>query len=76
MRLLTKINDTIMGGDFLVKVYKDTEWNEYVCRLFVNGTEMVDSSYHTDDLQDALDTASSMLGFYRVRADLMAVGAI
>lgn len=76
MRLLTKINDTIMGGDFLVKVYKDTEWNEYVCRLFVNGTEMVDSAYHTEDLQDALDTASSMLGFYRVRADLMSVGAI
>ena len=76
MRLLSKINDTIMGGDFLVKVYKDTERNEYGCRLFVNGTEMVDSAYHTDDLQDALDTASSMLGFYRVRADLMAVGAI
>ena len=76
MRLITKINDTIMGGDFLVKVYKDTEWNEYICRLFVNGTEMVDSAYHTDDKQDALDTANSMLGFYRLRADLMAVGAI
>ena len=76
MKLIHKIQDTIANVDFLVKVYKDSEWNEYVCRLFANGAEMYSSAYHTDDKQDALDTADRMLGFYRLRADLMAVGAI
>ena len=76
MKLIHKTQDTIANVDFLVKVYKDSEWGEYVCRLFANGEEMVDSSYHTDDKNDALETANSMLGFYRLRADLIAVGAI
>lgn len=76
MRLITTKTDTINNVDFIVKVYRDSDWNEYICRLFANGEEMVDSSYHTDDKQDALDTANNMLGFYRLRADLIAVGAI
>ena len=35
-----------------------------------------DSSYHTDDKQDALDTANSMLGFYRIRLELIQDGVI
>jgi hypothetical protein len=76
MKLISKTQATIGTGDFLVKVYKDSEWNEYVCRLFINGEESVDSSYHTDDKQDALDTANSMLGFYRIRLELIQDGVI
>jgi hypothetical protein len=76
MRLITTKSDTINNVDFIVKVYRDSDWDEYVCRLFANGEEMVESSYHTDDKADALDTANRMLGFYRVRADLIAIGAI
>lgn len=76
MRLITTKTDTINNVDFIVKVYRDSDWNEYICRLFANGAEMYSSAYHTDDKQDALDTANNMLGFYRLRADLIAVGAI
>ena len=76
MRLISQTQATIGTGEFLVKVYKDSEWNEYICRLFVNGKEMVDSAYHTDDKLDALDTANSMLGFYRIRDQLIAENVI
>ena len=44
-----------------VKVFKDTEWGEYIAKLYVNGTEYKPASYHTDDKQDAIDTANAML---------------
>ena len=43
------------------KVYRDTEWDEYVVRLYRNGVEQVMASYHTDNKQDALDTALAMI---------------
>jgi len=71
MKKLTQISDTIGGTEYTVKVYRDTEWNEYVCRLFIDGVELVNASYHTsDDKEDALDTANSMIGFYRIREEL------
>jgi len=57
MKLIQKFGDDTV----IVKIYRDSEWNEFVCRLFVNGAELKDSSYHTDDKQDAIDTAQSML---------------
>jgi len=68
MKLISKTQVTIGTEDFLVKVYKDSDWNEYVCRLFINGTENKDASYHTDDKLDALDTAVAMLRFASVTA--------
>jgi hypothetical protein len=47
MRLIHKVNDD-------VKVYRCTEYSEFVVR--VNGKP--NASYHTDDKQDALDTAN------------------
>lgn len=38
-----------------IKVYRDSEWQEYVC---VDTTSL--ATYHTDDKQDALDTAKIM----------------
>jgi len=44
-----------------VKVYRDTEWDEYSVRVFKKGIEQVMASYHTPDKQDALDTAREMV---------------
>jgi hypothetical protein len=44
-----------------VKVYRDTEWDEYVVRQFKDGIEQVPSNYHTDCKQDAFDTAIQMI---------------
>lgn len=60
MRKIKEFND---NNGIVVKVYYNNEWCEYVARLFIDGDEHVDSSYHTDDKQDALDTAESMILF-------------
>lgn len=45
-------------GEGTAKVYHNTEWQEYVVKWFnTRGTHMDASDYHTDDKQDALDTA-------------------
>ena len=48
-RVVEKIGD--------IKIYKDTEWGEYVV---VPTGEDLDAGYHTDDLEDAIDTARLM----------------
>ena len=47
-------------GNTTVKTYRDTEYNEYINRVFVDGVEIVAASYHTDDKTDALHTARCM----------------
>ena len=61
MRLLTQTSFNISGNERCVKVYKDAEYGEFVCRLFINGVENATASYHTDDKLDALQTATLML---------------
>lgn len=46
----------IIGEKTSVKVFKDHPWNEY--RVVPDGN--TDTSYHTDDLKDACDTALCM----------------
>lgn len=44
------------GGS--VKVYRDAEWSEYVVKSFdAAGRHEEDGDYHTDDYDDARDTA-------------------
>jgi len=47
---------------FFAKVYRDTEWNEYVVRYLV-GQKMAGTSHH-DDKQDAIGTADAEVGRY------------
>lgn len=47
----------------IVKVYFDSDWGEYRCRLFVQGVENTDSEYFTDDKNDAIDTAQAMVNW-------------
>lgn len=59
MRLLT----TLQGSPDImtVRVYRDSDWGEYVCRLYVQGTHDPECDYHTDDVRDAMQTARAML---------------
>lgn len=43
------------------KVYKDTSWNEYRVRFFKEGNYLPKCDYHTNDEQDARDTARHQL---------------
>lgn len=52
---------TIKAGDALCKVYRDAEWQEYRVKLIKHGVHQAGSDYHSDDKQDALDTAQRML---------------
>jgi hypothetical protein len=49
-----KVIETIEG----VKIYRDTDWAEYIV-VPVGGSIQTDG-YHTDDLEDAVETAKSM----------------
>ena len=50
-RVVEKIGD--------VKIYKDSDWGEYIV-VPHGATPKCDSAYHTDDMEDAIDTARSM----------------
>jgi hypothetical protein len=53
---------SVLNTDALTtKVYRDTEWDEYVVRFYRNGIEQVLASYHTNYKQDAVDTAWAMI---------------
>lgn len=58
---------------FFAKVYRDTEWNEYVVRYLV-GQKMAGTSHH-DDKQDAINTANVEVGRYEAlpRAEQVAL---
>jgi hypothetical protein len=60
MKLLKTLTHTIKP--IAMKVYKNTEWLEYVVKPFVNGKcSTEDYWYFTDDKEDANDTAAFML---------------
>lgn len=57
-----------------VKVYKDTEWNEYQARLIIDGVDQGEAATaHDDELDSILGTAARMLkhaeGIATIRAD-------
>lgn len=41
------------------RIYRDAPWDEYVVKFRQDGKPMPDADYHTDDKQDAKDTATS-----------------
>jgi hypothetical protein len=49
------------GQKRTAKVYKDHEWNEYRVKHFTNGKYHHDADYHTDDADDAHNTAKAFL---------------
>lgn len=63
---------TVTNGPATCKVYRDAEWNEYRVRLFVNGKLNKAADSHTNDKQDAIDTARAMALHEKLHADLLA----
>jgi hypothetical protein len=48
-------------GRFMVRVYRDSEWQEWQARLYENGKEYVPARAYCDSKQEAVDTARHML---------------
>tara|TARA_R110000803_G_scaffold11781_1_gene34932 strand:+ start:554 stop:757 length:204 start_codon:yes stop_codon:yes gene_type:complete len=64
MKKIAETTVNVSNRVLTVKIYDNRrEWNEYVVRLFCNGTENKDASHHTDDRDDAFSTSLSMLKF-------------
>lgn len=47
------------------RVKYDKNWEEYKVFLIVDGRTLKDATYHTDDKDDAYDTAAQMAKNYR-----------
>jgi hypothetical protein len=50
------------------KIYRDAVWEEYVVKFSIDGKKQVNADYHTDDKEDALDTASTYANLRGSRA--------
>lgn len=62
MRLISNIQ-TALG--FSAKVYKDTEWNEYRVKFYIDGQHQQNGDYHTDCKEDAINTAHAQIARYK-----------
>lgn len=66
MRLINTIHKA--SEALTVKTYKDTNWNEYRVKTYIEGQHQIDADYHTDDKEDALDTARAIVARYTAAA--------
>lgn len=56
----------------VAKVYKDRDWGEHRVKFYdPEGKHYKDADYHTDDKQDAHDTATGQLNRYKSGGDVM-----
>jgi len=61
MRLISTINNSL---GFKAKVYFDNEWNEYIVKYYDGKLELPEGTfYHTDDKEDAINTAKHEIKF-------------
>lgn len=56
-KIHTVEHTTKAGAVHGAKVYRDSEWNEYVVKFSASGVTLLKADYHTSDKQDAIDTA-------------------
>jgi hypothetical protein len=66
MRLISTIHKA--SEELIVKTYRDTDWNEYRVKTYIEGQHQIDADYHTEDKQDALDTARAIVARYTAAA--------
>lgn len=55
-----KLIHTEVNGDRKVKVYRDSEWNEYRAVLYVNDVKDMNSDAFDDDKESIMGTAKAM----------------
>ena len=53
-----KIVKKIPAGKHEVRIYRDSEWDEYVVRVFTDGKPEQGDGYFSTEKQDAIDTAN------------------
>lgn len=59
-----KLIKTLTNGKYTAKVYYDQEWEEYQTKFFEDGKDLgEDVMHHTDDKNDAINTAEAELKF-------------
>jgi hypothetical protein len=56
-----RLTFSVADRGYSAKVYRDTEWNEFRVRFFDTDGYCAMCDYHTDDEEDALDTAASIV---------------
>ena len=56
-----KLLKTYKVGDHTAKVYKDHDWDEHRVKFFTGDKHHKDADYHSDDADDAHDTAKTQL---------------
>lgn len=59
LRLITMLQE----GTRTIKVYRNTEWNEYVAQHWFNGQHLHQDDAHDDDKESILGTAAAMLKY-------------
>jgi len=56
-----KLVKTHKNGNRAAKVYKDTEWDEFRVKHYINNKHQSKADYHTDDSDDAHSTAKHFI---------------
>jgi len=69
---MKRIHTTTLG-DKVAKVYRDSEFNEYRVRLYIQGKLNEPADYFTGDKDDAIDTAFAMVRHATRRANPLSV---
>jgi hypothetical protein len=64
MRKIESITTTVKNNSsvinvFTAKVYRDSEWQEWRVKFYVDGAHLVNADYHTNDKVDAQGMARS-----------------
>jgi hypothetical protein len=57
---LRKIHTETLGAR-VVKVYRDSDWAQFICMLYVDEVHYSPADYFTGDRDDAIDTAKAMV---------------
>ena len=64
---MLKLTKTLIHHDLIAKIYFDPEWDEFVAKFRCGGTPLEGCDYHTDDRDDAIDTAKFEMDRYATR---------
>jgi hypothetical protein len=67
MRQISNFTNPYKVSDYVTVSY-ESEFEEYSCRLFLNGVKQSNATYYTDDRQDAIQTAHAMIDNVVVKA--------
>lgn len=63
MKKVYEVKDANNGR--MVRVYRDSEWNEYRTRCYMNGVLNPDADAFDSDKQSAIETADAIIKFYQ-----------